>query len=302
MTIQQIRYFLVLAKELHFWKTSEKVYISQSSLSRHIQALEEELGFKLFERDKRNVKLTEAGKFLQLRWGELLSEMERAQTQAKKISMGSSGVISIAYPGSISSSFLPELLRTFTTEMPEIKIELVEPTDASNEKLLLDYHIDIAFSRDSVKHPALCSKKLYSEPVCLVVAEDHWLDEETFQDFGSLKNESFILSGLHHTTFFASLLRRIFTTYGFEPKTHIETDFGGLILNLVANGLGISILPYSFKFGNHSGVRFIKLTEEVDLYVNWRIKDSNDVFGKVVEHSVQLGERLKEKIGLNKSS
>lgn len=298
MTTQQMRYFLVLAEELHFWKTSEKVFMSQSSLSRQIQSLEEELGFKLLERDKRNVKLTEAGKFLQKRWRELLDDMDRAQTQAKKISMGSSGLISIAYPGSISSSFLPELLRTFTAEMPEMKMELVEPTDATNEKLLLDYHIDIAFSRDSVQHPALSSKKLYSEPVCLVVAENHWLNENTYHDFKSLENESFILSGLHHTTFFATLLRRIFTTYGFEPKTHIETDFGGLILNLVANGLGISILPYSFQFGSYTGVRFINLPEEVDLYVNWRKKDENEVIEKIIQHSEALGEKIRERINL----
>lgn len=296
MTIQQMRYFLVLAEELHFWRTSEKVFMSQSSLSRQIQSLEEELGFKLLERDKRNVKLTEAGKFLQKRWRELLDDMDRAQTQAKKISMGSSGLISIAYPGSISSSFLPELLRTFTAEMPEMKMELVEPTDATNEKLLLDYHIDIAFSRDSVQHPALSSKKLYSEPVCLVVAENHWLNENTYHDFKSLENESFILSGLHHTTFFATLLRRIFTTYGFEPKTHVETDFGGLILNLVANGLGISILPYSFQFGSYTGVRFINLQEEVDLYVNWRKKDENEVIEKIIQHSEALGEKIKARI------
>lgn len=298
MTTQQIRYFLVLAEELHFWKTSEKVYISQSSLSRQIQAMEDELGFKLLERDKRNVKLTEAGKFLQERWRILLDEMERAQTQAKKISLGSAGIISIAYPGSISSSFLPALLRTFIAEMPDMKIELVEPTDASNEKMLLDYHIDIAFSRDSVQHPILSSKKLYSEPVCLVVSEKHWLNERTYKNPKSLENENFILSGLHHTTFFASLLRKIFSTYGFEPKTHIETDFGGLILNLVANGLGISILPYSFQFGNHSGVRFIKLSEEVDLFINWRKKDENDVIENVIAHSVELGERISERINL----
>ena len=298
MTTQQIRYFLVLAEELHFWKTSEKVYISQSSLSRQIQAMEDELGFKLLERDKRNVKLTEAGKFLQERWRILLDEMERAQTQAKKISLGSADIISIAYPGSISSSFLPALLRTFIAEMPDMKIELVEPTDASNEKMLLDYHIDIAFSRDSVQHPILSSKKLYSEPVCLVVSEKHWLNERTYKNPKSLENENFILSGLHHTTFFASLLRKIFSTYGFEPKTHIETDFGGLILNLVANGLGISILPYSFQFGNHSGVRFIKLSEEVDLFINWRKKDENDVIENVIAHSVELGERISERINL----
>lgn len=63
MTTQQIKYFLVLAEELHFWNTAEKVFISQSSLTRQIQALEDELGFSLFERNKRNVKLTDAGKF-----------------------------------------------------------------------------------------------------------------------------------------------------------------------------------------------------------------------------------------------
>lgn len=298
MTIQQLQYFLVLAEELHFWKTSEKVYTSQSSLSRQIQSLEEELGFKLLERDKRNVKLTEAGKFLQKRWEILLDEMNRAHTQAKKISMGSSGLIAIAYPGSISSSFLPELLKTFTAAMPDIKIELVEPTDATNEKLLLDYHIDVAFSRDMVRHPALSSKKLYSEPVCLVVPENHWLTEDTFQDLRSLEDECFILSGLHHSTFFASLLRKIFSTYGFEPKTNIETDFGGLILNLVANGLGISILPYSFQFATSNKVRFIKLPEKVDLYINWRNKDENAAIKNIIAHAVGLGESISEKINI----
>lgn len=298
MTIQQIKYFLVLAEELHFWKTSEKVYISQSSLSRQIQTLEEELGFKLLERDKRNVKLTDAGKFLKEHWEILLDEFDRTNTQARKISKGSSGLISIGYPGSISSTFLPELLRTFTAAMPDMKIELVEPTDANNEKLLLDYHLDVAFSRDTVQHPALSSRKLYSEPVCLVVPNDHWLNEDNFQDLRSLENENFILSSLHHTTYFASLLRKIFSTYGFEPKTNIETDFGGLILNLVSNGLGISILPYSFQFAATSKVRFIKLPEEVDLYINWRNKDEKDVIKNITEHSVKLGQEIKKKIEL----
>src|SRR5690606_17078633 len=102
MTLQQIRYFLVLAKELHFWKTAEKVYTSQSSLSRQIQMLEEEVGIQLFERNKRNVKLTEAGKFLQARWEIQLDEFDRSLREAKKIHQGSSGNLSLAYPGSIS--------------------------------------------------------------------------------------------------------------------------------------------------------------------------------------------------------
>lgn len=292
MTIQQIRFFLTLAEELHFWKTAEKVHISQSSLSRQIQALEEELGFKLLERDKRNVKLTEAGNFLQKRWALLIDELNRTHRQAKKIDRGTSGVISIAYPGSIAFEFLPALLKIFADNLPDLKIELMEPTDANNGKLLLDYHIDVSFSRDSVQNPTISSKKLYSEPICLVVPENHWLNEHTFKTLESLENEKFITSGLHHTTFFASLLRKVFSAYHFDPHTIIESDFGGMILNLVSKDLGISILPYSFQYAISSKVRFIKLSEKVDLFINWRNDDHNQVIKNIVEHAVKLGKSI----------
>ena len=64
MELQQIKYFLALAEELHFWNTAEKMLITQSALSRQIKTLEEELDIRLFERSKRSVKLTEAGAFL----------------------------------------------------------------------------------------------------------------------------------------------------------------------------------------------------------------------------------------------
>ena len=100
MNIQQLKYFLALAKELHFWNTSAKMNITQSALSRHIQSLESELGVQLFYRDKRNVKLTPAGKFLQEKWGEELSQMESFHQLARQIHLGESGTIRIAHPGS----------------------------------------------------------------------------------------------------------------------------------------------------------------------------------------------------------
>ncbi|MEH0152569.1 LysR substrate-binding domain-containing protein [Limibacter armeniacum] len=288
MTLHQIRYFLVLAQELHFWKTSEKVHLSQSSLSRQIQALEDELGVTLFERDKRNVKLTEAGHFLKEQWHQLIDEFDRVHLQAKKIHDGATGNISITYPGSIAYNYLPELLNTFSECMPEVKIELMEPKDEDHEHLLLNYLVDISFSRDLINNPSIQSEKLYTEQVCIVVPKNHWLTEENFQGIKDIEAERFILSGLHHTTFFASLLRQIFTNAGIEPNIHIESDFGGMILNLVSKGLGISILPYSFKEASNSQVRFIPLTEEVDLYINWRKNDQSKVLNKVITKSIEL--------------
>src|SRR5699024_7856433 len=217
---------------LHFWKTAEKVYISQSSLSRQIQALEAELGIKLFMRNKRNVQLTEAGIFLQQKWKVLIDEFDRSHKQAQKIDEGNTGMVSIAYQGSISFQFLPELMETINKEMPDLKIELTEPTDENHEKLLLDYQIDMAFSRDKITNTNIDFVKLYSEPVYLVVPENHWITAESFTDLKDVQGEKFIISGLHHTTHFASLLRNLFIKYGYEPKTTIESDFGGMILNL----------------------------------------------------------------------
>lgn len=285
MNILQIKYFLVLANELHFWKTAEKVFISQSSLSRQIQALEEELGIQLFERDKRNVKLTNAGKFLQEQWAMKMKELDQIQRQAKKIEEGNSGTIAITYPGSITYKFLPNFLEYLKSKLPDLKLELTEPTDEGHEKLLLDYKTDIAFSRDKINNSSIDSLKLYSEPICLVVPKNHWLNKDSLKNMNKLKDENFIISGLHQTTFFASLLRSLFDKYGFNPKTTIESDFGGMILNLINRNLGISILPLSFKYAKTSNLRFVELDEQIDLYINWRKDELNKTVKKVVDNA-----------------
>ncbi|MCQ0113001.1 transcriptional regulator, LysR family [Zhouia amylolytica] len=280
MTIQQIKYFLALAKELHFWNTAEKVFISQSSLSRQIQALEDELQIQLFERDKRNVKLTNAGKFLQEHWTEKINEFDQIIRHAKKIDEGKAGTISISYPGSIAYKFLPIFLEVLSNNLPDLKIELTEPTDENHEKLLLNFQTDIAFSRDKIKNANIDSQKLYSEPICLVVPKNHRLNKK---DKAGLENEKFIISGLHQTTFFASLLRSWFSKNEIEPEIIIESDFGGMIINLVSKGLGISILPLSFKSAQVENVEFIELEEKIDLYINWRKKELNNTIKKVIE-------------------
>ncbi|MBF4986007.1 LysR family transcriptional regulator [Nonlabens mediterrranea] len=288
MTIQQIRYFLVLAKELHFWNTAEKVFISQSSLSRQIQALEDELQIQLFERDKRNVKLTNAGKFLQEQWIEKINEFDQIIRQAKKIDDGKAGTISITYPGSITYDFLPKFLEVLNNNIPELKLELTEPTDENHEKLLLSFETDIAFSRDKIKNANIDSLKLYSEPICLVVPKNHRLLKNNIAE---IENEKFIISGLHQTTFFASLLRTWFSKNRIEPKIIIESDFGGMILNLVSKGLGISILPLSFKSALIENIEFIELEETIDLYINWRQNELNNAIKKVIELAEGIRER-----------
>ncbi|RYY85222.1 MAG: LysR family transcriptional regulator [Chitinophagaceae bacterium] len=282
MDLQQVRYFLTLAQELHFWNAAEKLFITQSALSRQIQALETELGLQLFERNKRNVALTKAGVFLQEQWIRMSDEIDRIHRQAKSIHEGIYGTISIAYPGSIAYGFLPALISAIAQQLPEVRIELVEPTDVSVEQLLLNYQLDLALRRDPAENRSLESVMLYSEHFALIVPEQHPLTTENFHSLDQVRHEKFILSGLHQQTYYVNSLRELFRTYGFEPNVHIESDFGGMILSLVTRGLGVSLMPSSYASSAAPGVRFINLPQKTNLHAAWRKGDASPVLKNVL--------------------
>lgn len=294
MDIRQIKYFLELSKELHFWKTSQRMFITQSALSRQIKSLEEELGIQLFERSKRKVKLTEAGAFFRDKWEVLLEEIERVDLQAKKIHQGATGLLRIGHPGSIAYSFMPKLITKISETLPDLKMELIEPTDISFEQMLLNYQLDVAFRRDPAKNPALESSFLYSEAFALAVPINHPLNKKNFDSLQDIKDEKFILSSMGQHTSYNSSLRQMFKDYDFEPNIYIETDFSGMGLGLVSRGIGVTILPFSYSFSALPNVRFIPLPYEMNLYVSWRKNEHSPLLNNVLQAVIKTAEKYKE--------
>ena len=249
---------------------------------------------QLFERSKRTVKLTEAGLFLRDQWLPMLDEINRIHMQARKIHEGAFGFVRIGYPGSITYSFMPELLAGISRTQPELKIELVEPTDISFEQLLLNYQMDMAFRRDPAENPALQSSCLYSEPFALVVPLNHPLNEQNFTGLDDLKDEKFILSNLAQTTFYTSSLRQMLAEYKFTPNVYIETDFGGMSHGLASSGLGLTILPFSYSFSALPKVRFIPLPYKMNLYVTWRKNDNSPVLKNILQKVMETASKFIE--------
>src|ERR1700737_3313665 len=132
MHLTQIQYFLELARKLHFWNAAENMSITQSSLSRQIRSLEEELGVTLFERNKRSVRITPAGAFLREEWQRLLAEIDNIHLHGRLISQGTAGEIKIGHIGSVAHSVLPELMRVLSQQYPLLKVTLFE---LSTEKI-----------------------------------------------------------------------------------------------------------------------------------------------------------------------
>jgi LysR family transcriptional regulator, transcription activator of glutamate synthase operon len=283
MDTQQLKYFLALAKELHFWKTAEKMNITQSALSRHIMSLENELGLQLFYRNKRNVKLTAAGEFLKEKWGTELIELEAIQKHARQIHLGEQGSVCIAHPDSISASIIPDFIKKIATVFPKLKIELVQLTYEQQEEQLKNYKIDLAFSREKNESPAIDSKNLGSEHLCLVVPDLHHfktIDDVTHQ---SIAREKFIATSAASSNSYDSIIIDVYKHYQIDPESYICCEFGSTIISLIKNGLGISILPESYRLHHHENVRFIPLNFTANLYINWRKDDPNALITTILE-------------------
>lgn len=283
MDLQQIRNFLKLSEELHFWRTAGMMNITQSALSRQIMALEEELGVVLFERNKRNVKLTPSGVFLKDKWSVLLDDLNFVHLFARKMSEGETGSIRIAHPDSISYSFLPDVLVKINNSHPDLSIELVQLLYENVQESLQDYKIDIAFTRQINTLPGISSMKIKSESVALFVPSDHFYKQYSDITRENLADQEFILPVAERKSSYHIMVSEIFKSYGFLPKSHYQSDFGSSILGLVSKGLGIAILPIDFAKNGISGSRAIELPYCTDLFASWRADEKSAAIQNVLQ-------------------
>ncbi|MDN3550015.1 LysR substrate-binding domain-containing protein [Mucilaginibacter aquaedulcis] len=275
MNIQQIKNFLKLSKELHYWSTAGKMNITQSALSRQIQALEEEIGVSLFLRDKRNVKLTSAGKFLANKWDVLLDELDHINSFARKINQGEIGHISIAHPDSISASLLPDFMLRVNKSYPDLTVELLQLLYENIQESLQNYKIDLAFTRQVSSSSEISSRKLKSESVALFIPTGHPftnIDDITPE---TLADQRFMLPVAKRQSHYFLFLEKIFSAYGVKPRLIYESDFGSSILGLISRGLGVAILPTGFASHGTPGIRIIELPFYSDLFVSWRTDDQS---------------------------
>lgn len=282
MDLQQIKYFLALARELHFWNTAAKMNITQSALSRQIQSLEAELGVLLFERNKRNVKLTPAGQFLREKWDVELNELDFFHEHARQIQLGETGTIVIAHPDSISASLMPDLLSRITAAYPKLRVELVQVRYEDQQDFLRNYKVDLAITRDVNTADDIRSEKIHTDNLAIVVPEDHPFREVKDITTASLSSEKFILPIRDGGSSYSDIIQQLFRSFEVTPNAYLHSEFGSAIIALVRNGLGIAVLPDSYKYHESPGIRFIQMPFQTDLFLNWRIDDQHPVLSNVL--------------------
>ncbi|WP_346293719.1 LysR substrate-binding domain-containing protein [Sphaerothrix gracilis] len=296
MELRHLRYFIAVAEELHFSRAAERLCISQPPLSQQIRSLEEELGVKLFERTKRHVQLTEAGKVFLDRCYVVLAQLEQAIVATQRVERGEVGQLEIGFVGSATYTVLPEILSVFREQFPAVDLRLHELTTAQQIYALHNKQVDVGIVRSAITEPGLEVKCILQESLMLALPKTHPLSAQTNVSLSTLKNELFILFPAKMGPAFYEQIIDICQQAGFRPKVAQEAVQMQTIIGLVAAELGIAFVPASLKNFPRSGVVYRPLQEKTPktrLYLAWRQHDASPVLEAFL---ALAGETLQQKL------
>lgn len=291
MELRHLRYFMAVAEELHFGKAAAKLHIAQPPLSQQIQQLETELGFKLFERTKRQVNLTEAGDAFLRETQQIFQQLEKAISIGKKISRGEKGELSIAFVSSAAYSIIPSILRNFRTLVPEVKLQLKELTTKEQLQWLLEERLDIGFVRPPVNKSELNSQIILWETLVVALPENHYLVDRKNISCYSLEEESFILFPRNLAPELYDRVIALCQQANFCPQVVQEARQIQTIVSLVSAEIGIAIVPESIQNLQRTGVVYrslLEATAQPAIAVVWRKGDRSAVIAKFIDSIVNI--------------
>ncbi len=239
-----LRQFIAVAEELNFNKAAIRLHMAQPPLSQAINRLEDKLGFSLFTRNKRGVKLTPAGDaFLNTAYS-TLKELELGIEHALQVSQGIAGkltvtALSIAYYESLLST-----LRQFRESYPKVQLIIKEMPSSSQARAILSGEADIAFMRKlPISAQNVESRLLLDEEIVIALPADHPKAKEGRIDLRDFAGEDFVFTPQALGIGYHSQLIALCEAAGFYPRVAQEAAQIQTLIGLVACGFGVALVP-----------------------------------------------------------
>jgi DNA-binding transcriptional LysR family regulator len=282
MKLRQLQFFSAVAEELSFSRAALKLHVAQPSLSVQIKALEEEVGARLFERDKRHVSLTPAGRRFRGRIAELLALVDSAKADARATEQGLQGTIDVGYTAlSMFSTALPYAIRQYRQSAPNVVISLREMPSLEQLHELGERRLDVGVLRkvDVVAPKGIAVVEWYRTPLVAAIQKDHPLANRESLSLVELKNDAFIMYPRRAGTGIYWQVLDLCSAAGFRPRTVREVLESSTMIGLVAAGVGIAIVPADMNCIQFSGVAFRRLSDpgaHTTLYLARRVGERSE--------------------------
>src|SRR3979411_3196154 len=246
MELRQIRSFLSIAETLHFGRTAELIHLSQPALSLQIRALEEEVGVRLFERNRRKTTLTAAGFAFRDDAIRALSHLDQAIRRAKLAANGKLGLLRIGFISTAGSEIVPNIFRQFRELNPEVEFSLRAIPTTDQVQMLETGSLDIGFLRLPIGgHSSLDVLTVHREPFILVVPASHELAKRKRVRLREVSGQDFVMYERAYAPGFHDLIFGMLRDAGIIPNVRQSAGEMPTLISLVDSGMGVAILPAS---------------------------------------------------------
>lgn len=262
MELKQLEYFIVLCQELHFTRAAEKLGIAQPSLSQQIALLEHEVGMPLFDRIGKKNKLTDAGKTLLHHSYNVFHEISQAQAAISELQGLERGTLKIGSLLTVVNYLLSPTVIGFHHAYPNVELSIQGLRTGDIYKGLLQNELDLGIIFLPLEHEDLEAIPLYKEELAFAAPKDHPLAKEKGVSLQVLKETSTIL--LPETYFLRQVVNEQCRFMNFEPKPVLEMTTMESIIQMVSQGVGVTILPKAYlDYINHAQITTIPIKDPV---------------------------------------
>lgn len=235
--------FLVLAEELNFRRTAQRLSVDQSALTRRIQKLEHFVGFALFERTTREVSLTPAGRAFYEANAGLLHAFASSVRSARRVAEGRSGVLRVGYMAFATIDIMPLAVARFREQAPDVDVRLLYVRTQGQKLALSDGSLDLGYMIGPFDHPEYQSVLMASDPLCVIAHAGHALAGADTVHPGDLAGLPMILGDMAEWEAYRWRLNDMFAAAGVRVTVGLEASNTLALIGLVTAGLGVTVYP-----------------------------------------------------------
>jgi len=262
MELRHLRYFVAVAEAENVSRAALKLHVSQPGISRQIHDLEDEIGFELFQRSAKSIRLTDAGKIFLTEAKAVLQRADDAVKTARAIATGEKGELHVGYAGSPTVRILPPTLRAFQAESPQVRVRL---HDLSTEEMLAglrDGKLQLALM--VCPTPGILRGLRFTEltrlPIRVAVAPKHPLARSRSVPLTEVAKQPLI--GFNHKDYpdYAELLEDVFKPANLKPRIAEEHDSAASLIAAVESGAGVAVVTESLECVTGPRLKFLQLS------------------------------------------
>lgn len=275
--LRQIQCFVVLASTPHFGNAARLLNMSQSALSRQIQALEQYFQLNLVQRDSHSVAITPSGLAFLKGCRIALAELQKGASNAALIQRGAEGELRVGYTDFAIISILPRILARFSESHPGIALDSWQGSTDVMLELLHEHQLDIIFATGPVQDELVEKLEITTYPLIAIFPESHPLAKCQPLQMSDLRKEKFIFGNSKYWKHFLFHIQRAFTIAEYEPKVVMRAYNSEGIFGLVSANIGITIYPDIAENHHRSGIvmrpiRDLKI--DIPILAVWRKADN----------------------------